>query len=198
MYKTRSLLLSLLANMIILGASFFVFNSIPLQSLFPCSYPLSKSLLLALFAAMLIHVFGITKIWPSTYRPALLTFTALIFITFWFGSYPLSLLGFSTGRVSVLRGFMISRPTREPTVISSGELVSLAGESTAEIEPMTLAENADCFWSSSNGGAFDDPRSCDVAYRSPGGVSYDVLRILLRPGCQLPSTHGEIRVDILP
>jgi hypothetical protein len=51
---------------------------------------------------------------------------------------------------------------------------------------------------SSNGGAFDDPTSCDTAYLSPEGVEFDILHVHINPGCHLPAAHGEIKVSILP
>jgi hypothetical protein len=76
--------------------------------------------------------------------------------------------------------------------------VTIAANSVTEIRPIILPGKITCFWASNNGGALDDPGSCDVAYLSPPVADFDILKVLVRPGCHMPVSHGEIRVSIQP
>jgi hypothetical protein len=60
-----------------------------------------------------------------------------------------------------------------------------------------LTDAVRCDWSSANGGALDDPQSCDVVYNPPR-AEYDILKVSIRPGCGLPNSIGQIKISILP
>ena len=198
MKKGQPLLFVMIANAISLAVLLLFFDALHFPTLIPCTYPLAQSFTLALGASLVIHSFIINRIWLRRLRPIIVVYSLLLLLILWLGSYPFSPLGFSTGRIPVLRGFIVTRFGRPALSIASGEIVTIAGDSIIEIKPITIPADANCIWFSTNGGALDDPRSCDIAYFSPGGADYDLLKLLIQPGCHLPNARGEIRISILP
>jgi hypothetical protein len=155
----RSLLFVILANGMSIGALLFFFNTLPIPMLIPCIYPLSQSLAFALSASLFIHVFAINRNWLMRLKPIILIYLLLVLLILWLGSYPYSPLGFSTGCIPVLRGFIMTRFGRPALSITSGEIMTIAGDSITEIIPITLPVDLTCIWVSTNGGTLDDPRS---------------------------------------
>jgi hypothetical protein len=194
----RSLIFVILANGMSIGALIFFFNTLPIPTLIPCIYPLSQRLAFALSTSLFIHVFMINRIWLMRPKPIILIYLFLVVLILWLGSYPFSPLGFSTGHIPVVRGFIMTRFGRPALSIASGGILTMSGDSITEIKPITLPVDMTCIWVSTNGGALDDPKSCDTAYLSPGGVAYDRLKLLVQPACHLPNAHGVIRISIQP
>ena len=129
---------------------------------------------------------------------ALAACTVLISLALWLGSYQTSPLGFSTGRIPLLRGFRITQAQRGQRDIPLRQVVTLSPGSAIGIDPLLLPVPATCAWASSNGGAFDDPASCDTAYSPGKGATFDVLRVNVRSACGLPSALGDVRIGVLP
>ncbi len=197
MKTTQAFLLWIIANAFITGILLFLFNSLPLPTIIPCTYPLAQNLALAIILPWIFQVIVIPKTGQARSKPALTVLPILLLLLLWLGSYPFSPLGFSTGRIPILRGFVITRSLRPPLTIASGEIVTIAGGSVIGISSTTLPVDKSCFWTSANGGTFDDPRTCDTDYFAPP-ADYDVLKIHIQPGCHLPTALGEIKINILP
>ena len=198
MNNKRSLSFGVLLHGISVFVLCFFFNILPIPAPVPCVYPLSQSLTLALALVLVIHLFGFDRILVKKSRLIILIESFLIFLTFWFGSYTYSPLGFSTGRISVLRGFEVTRFTRQPISITSKEKITILSNSITGIRAVTHPLDLTCTWMSSRGGSIEDPRSCEIAYLPPYGVDYDILKFLIQPSCHLPNALGEIRFLILP
>jgi hypothetical protein len=197
MKNQRVLLAILLRIMIVLGL-FLIFNILPIQNLVPCTYPISQSLAFIIFLVLVFEIILFGRIWILNRKLIMVMYSILLLLVLWLGSYPFSPLGFSTGRIPVLKGFIVSRFSRPPITIPPGGTVNIPGGSISEIKPVTLPVPQTCTWASTNGGALDDPGSCDTAYLSPAGTYYDTLKLLIHPACHLPSVDSEIRVSILP
>jgi len=176
----------------------FIINFLPIPSLVPCTYPLAQNIIISLCVSLAVHFLVINRIWQSNSKLIGLIYALFLLLILWLGSYTFSPLGFSTGRIPVLRGFSVTRSGRPAISITSGDIVTIAANSVTEITPIILTGSTTCFWASNNGGALDDPGSCDVAYLSPQRADFDVLKVLVRPGCHMPFSHGEIRVSIQP
>ena len=148
--------------------------------------------MLWIFQTILIPKIG----WGRT-KPALIVLPLLLLLLLWLGSYPFSPLGFSNGRIPVLRGFVITMSLRPSLAIASGEIVTIASGSIIGIRSTTLPVDMSCFWATTNGGEFDDPRTCNTDYSAPP-AGFDVLKVDIQPGCHLPNALGEIKITILP
>jgi hypothetical protein len=194
----RPLLFVIIADGLSIVVFLLFFAALPGLVLIPCTYPLAQSLAFALCAALLIHLFVFNRFWLVRARSLMVAYFLCLLLVLWLGSYPFSPLGFSSGRVPVLGGFMLTRSGRPPISVASRQVVTIAAASISQITPMTLPVDMTCTWLSTNGGALDDPRSCDVAYFSPGASAYDTLKLLIQPGCRLPNAEGEIKISILP
>ncbi len=194
----RSLLRVLILNALDLGLLLIILNALPVPALIPCAYPPAQSIAFALCGSLVLHLLFIRRISVTRGQPIILGYSLLLVLAFWLGSYPLSPLGFSNRRIPVLNGFKITRFGRPDISIASGQIVTVAGNSITEIQPIILPVDKTCTWVSANGGALDEPRNCDVAYFSPRGAISDTLRLLVQPGCHLPNSVGEIRFSILP
>ena len=163
-----------------------------------CMHPLAQSAALAIIAALVIHLVAIRKLNRHTYGTALFLYAALLLLTLWLGSYYVSPLGFSSGRIPLLRGFLVTRSDGTALKVTSRQTISLGYGSIVEIQPDMLAGPADCTWLSATGGIFDDPANCDTAFAASGAAQYDVLKVRVRSACGLPTAVGEIKVAILP
>ncbi len=169
-----------------------------MSDLLRCMHPLAQSAALAILAASVIHLVAIRKLKRHGYGTALLLYGALLLLTLWLGSYHVSALGFSSGRIPLLRGFLVTRSNRTALKMASRQTISLGYGSIVEIQPEILAGPVDCTWLSTTGGVFDDPANCDTAFAASGAAQYDVLKVRVRSACGLPTAVGEIRVAILP
>jgi hypothetical protein len=194
--RKSPLLLAISLNVFLVVVLGVVFNFLPVPLFLPCTHPLAQSAILALGVVMMFQlVFG-AKILP---RSAILTICmmTLLLLAFWLGSYPYSPLGFSTGRIPVLRSFMITTRSGPPFSLAPGEVLSLGRGSAAAIEPVLLAGKVKCAWSSAKGGRLDTPEVCDLVY-SPPAAEYDLLRVQIQPACGLPASTAQIKISILP
>ena len=122
----------------------------------------------------------------------------LIALAGWLGSYRFSPLGFSSGRIPLINGFVITRRQQAQAVASPMQTITVAAGSAIGIDPQMLPGPVTCLWSSANGGAFDDPASCDTAYSPGEGAGFDVLRVDIRSACGLPSTVAQLNISMLP
>ncbi len=169
-----------------------------MPSLFLCMHPLARAAVVFLIAVAVLQAVVVGRVRRRLSSPLFVANIMLILLAIWLGSYSLSPLGFSSGRIPLLSGFRITRQQRAPIWIASRQIVLMAPGSAMEIEPQTLPGAVNCMWASSNGGAFDDPASCDTAYAPGEGAAFDILRIAIRSECGLPPAIGEIRVSVLP
>jgi hypothetical protein len=191
------LLLALSLNALLALTLFSVWQAWPLPLLFPCTQPQAQTVILALFAALAFQILIGAKILPGTSRVTLGLTTTLLLLTFWLGFYPLSPLGFSSGRIPVLSGFFVTTRSRLKSTVAPGEILSLASGLPAAIEPKLLPVNAKCSWTSVNGGSLDDPQTCDTIYQPPQ-TEYDLLKIHIQPGCGLPEANAQLKISLLP
>ena len=197
MKTSRGLVLWILANTLILGILLFLFNALPLPTIIPCTYPPAQNLALAIIILWIFQPLLILKTGRARFKLALIVYPLLLVLLLWLGSYTFSPLGFSNGRIPVLRGFLITRSLTPPIAIASGEIVTITGGSIIGIRSTTLPVALSCFWASANGGVFDDPRTCNPDYSAPPS-GFDVLKLAIQPGCHLPLALGEIKIAIMP
>ncbi len=190
-------MIAIVANAMLVGALFIAASVLLRSSILPCTYPLAQSLVLAGCAALILQLLAAAKIVPKYRKVLVVIDITLVLLTLWLGSYLFSPLGFSDGRIRVLRGFLITTAARGSSNVASGEIIFMGVGSTAAISPVLLAGNVRCNWLSVNGGALDDPQSCDTFYIPPMR-EYDILKISIRPGCGLPNSIGQIKISILP
>jgi hypothetical protein len=176
---------------------FMLLNALSLPQLLPCTHPISQSAALALAAIAIFQLVIGKRFLPATAKITLGMAVALIFLAVWLGSYPYSPLGFSAGRMPVLRGFMVTTRSKPRFALSPGEFFTLVSGSPAIIEPVLLTGEVKCAWSSANGGSLDSPDTCDIAYNPPQ-AGYDILKLHLQPACGLPDSGAEIKISILP
>ena len=120
-------------------------------------------------------------------------------IAAWFGFYQVTPLRFGGRGAPVMEGFRLTKSQRQPIIVAPGQVVLLAKGSTVAIEPIIQSGvGAACQWRSTNRGSIDDPASCDIAYRPPARLTYDVLNVLALPECGLPKQIGRIKISIAP
>lgn len=189
------LILSLSATLVVV--IFVALSVFPIPLLIPCTHPFSQNAVLALGIPLVFNLILAAKIPLETTKLTVVSVTALIFLAFWLGSYPFSPLGFSAGRIPVLRGFKFTTRARLNASVAPGGIVTLISGSPAAIEPVLLTGNVKCAWTSANGGNLDNPNDCDIAY-SPPQADYDILKIRLQPACGLPESSAQIKISILP
>src|SRR5258706_1534775 len=192
-----SLMIAIFINAILVGVLFMAVSALLPSSILPCTYPLAQSLGLAVSAVLILQLFAGAKISPRPRKALPIIDITLILLSLWLGSYALSPLGFSNGRIPILRGFLVTTASRGGLYIASGDIISLGSSSTAAISPILLSSDVRCNWSSANGAALDDPQSCDTFYIPPM-EEYDLLKVSIRPGCGLPNSIGQIKISILP
>jgi hypothetical protein len=97
----------------------------------------------------------------------------------------------------ILHGFLVTRQDRVNEVVASGDVVLLSAGVPAAISIRSDLQELNCRWSSRNGGAWDDPFSCDTVYVPPP-ADYDTLTVMIEPGCKLAPVRGQIKISILP
>lgn len=194
----RNIFYVLIIDAVCMIVILLIINSLPVPFSVPCTYPLAQNIALALCISLGVHFLFINRTWPSNPGLVILIYSVFLILILALGSYTFSPLGFSTGRIPVLRGFTVTRFGRPPISITSGNIVTIAANSVTGIRPIVLPGSMTCYWASNNGGALDDPGSCDVAYLPPPGADFDILKVLVQPSCHMPVSHGEIRVSIQP
>ncbi len=199
-FPRRPWVIPLLINFGLTAILFAGLRIIPISQLFQCTYPAAQSLSLALaLAATLVILFWVfTKSFRASRFLVAGIDAGLILLAMWLGTYSISPLGFSSGRISMVQGFVVMRSMRPDLQVASGGIVNLANGSTSEIRAVTLPVSENCVWNSTNGGTFDSLNSCDIAFIPPANSDLDILRVLIRPSCNLPETSEELRVVVLP
>ncbi len=197
MSKGSATMMAIASDLVLMGGIFIVLNALPLPPLLACTDPLTQKIALAGSVMLMLQLSVGVKIVAQFDRRLRALEIVLLLLVVWLGSYPFSPLGFSDGRIPVLRGFSVITPTRREFHILPGEILLLGNGAIAAFKPLMLTGDVRCNWSSANGGALDDPQSCDVVYNPPD-AEYDILKVSIRPGCGLPHSIEQIRVSILP
>ncbi len=162
-----------------------------------CMHPVARDTALALLAALVLVAVVMLRSRRILWIPFVVCLL-LIALASWLGSYRFSPLGFSSGRIQLINGFLITRPQQAQTLVSPMQTVTVATGAAIGIDPQMLPGPVTCFWSSANGGAFDDPASCDTAYSPGQGAGFDVLRVDIRSACGLPGTVSQLNISMLP
>ncbi len=193
-----SLAIPFLTNLGLIAVLFADLNFLPILPLLSCTYPIAEKLAIAFCVSLIVQFF-----WFSKFRRNARFWIAgvdigLALLSLWLGTYSISPLGFSNGRIPFAQGFALTRSMRADLQVASGSTVQLANGSTAAIRPMTLPVNENCIWQSSNNGKFDDTESCNIAYIPPANSSFDIVKVLIRPSCNLPEAREELKVVVLP
>ncbi len=192
-----ALFLSLAASLLVAGVLFAALSLIRLPGLIPSMLPAAGNLAISLGVSLLIGLMVLPRFLHRRFLIVPGILAVLLLVTLWLGSYPFSPLGYSSGRIPFLRGFLVTTYGGRRLYVTSGEVISLGNGTFNSIEPITLPANIRCTWASLNGGALDDPHSCDTAY-IPLGPDDDILRVRIVCGCGLPDTVGEIKISIMP
>jgi|GEM_PF-1809059 len=191
-------LISFLVNLALFVILFAGFYFLPLPQFFPCTYPLAEKFILTFCIAFVVQYLAFKSYQIPGYLWIAGMGIGLILLALWLGSYPLSPLGFSSGRISIAQGFVLTRSMRPDAHIASGETINIVSGSTIAIRTVTLPIGKNCFWFSTKHGSFDDPRSCDIAYMPPTDSDFDLLKVLIQPSCHLPEVQENIKLIVLP
>ena len=189
-----------LLNLLLAGGLFILFYRLHVPLGLSCTYPLTGSTLIALGVPLILNVAAAIlwrKTWFKLLQLSLLLLAGLCLMTVWLGSYPYSPLDFSRGNFSVLQGFLITRQGWVDQRVTSGDILVLQSGSLAGISLLSDLPDMECQWTSLNGGAWDDPGSCDTAYSVPF-ADYDILTVRIVPGCKLPPLRGQLKISIMP
>jgi hypothetical protein len=195
-FRIRPLFLALLVSLTVGSISYATLTRFSHPSIVPCTDNWSDNLLLSLALVLLIQIFVAPKILPGYSRIFVAAHALLLIVIVWLGLYPISPLGYATGRIPNLHGFRIIRMSRT-SIIQNREVISLPQGSAVGISPLLLAPGSDCKWMSSAGGELDDTSSCDTVY-SPPAADFDILRVNIQSSCGLPDSTAQIKVAILP
>ena len=163
-----------------------------------CVHPLAQLAIPVLIAAGLAHAIVLWQR-PRLGSPlAILAYPALAMAVLWLGWYRVSPLGFSSGRVPLLSGYLVAKPHRGLEPVGRREVISMGAGTALGIQPVLLPGPTKCIWSSTTGGAFDDPTSCATVYASEGDSPYDILRLHITSACGIPPVSANVRLSIMP
>src|SRR5688572_20222220 len=149
-------MMAIAIDFVLAGGVWIALNALPLPALLPCTDPFAQRVVLAGCVALMLQLFVGAKILPQYDRRLLIVEAALVLLVVWLGSYPVSPLGFSDGRIPVLRGFSVVRATGRESLILPGEILLLGSGSIVALKPLMLTGDVRCNWSSANGGALDE------------------------------------------
>ncbi len=170
----------------------------PLPQLLPCTYPLVENFILAICVAFVVQYLAFKGYRINSYLWIAGMDIGLILLAVWLGSYSLSPLGFSSGRVPIAQGFVLTRSMRPDSNIASGETIGIVSGSVIAIGTVTFPIGRNYFWFSTKHRSFDDPRSCDVAYMPPTDSDFDLLKVLIQPSCHLPEVQESLKIIVWP
>ncbi len=193
-----TILIPFLINLFLFVLLLAGFYFLPLPQFFPCTYPLVEKFIPANCLAFVVQYFAFKSYRINSYLWIAGLDTGLILLALWLGSYSISPLGFSNGRIPVAQGFVLTRSMRPDVNITSGETINTISGSAIAIRTVTLPIGRNCFWFSTKHGSFDDPRSCDIAYMPPANSDFDLLKVLIQPSCRLPEIQESIKIIVLP
>lgn len=192
----RVLLVSILTSLALISISYVALNRFLGPGMIPCTEPRAERLALSLGVGLVVQLVFVRWLRPSFIAAVLAGHLVLMLLTLWLGAYAISPLGYSSGQLPNLRGFLIIRANRS-SIIGSAEVISLKRGSAVGIHPQLIDPASSCAWISAAGAALDGPFSCDLVYIPPN-AEHDVLRLLIRSSCGLPDSSGRINVSILP
>ncbi len=196
-FRVKSFLLAILASLLFTAISFFVLNSFSSTQIISCTDGWAQNLIFALGFALVLQIFLAPKILLGHYRILIAAHAVLILLTLWLGLYSISPLGYSSGRIPVLHGFVVMTKQKGITAVPLGGVITLGNSAAAAVYPVTVPGDVRCTWMSVNAGALDDPHSCITAYIPPQ-ADYDILKVSVQPGCGLPTSTGQFKIGILP
>jgi hypothetical protein len=184
------------ASLLIASTFFFLLNLFQPAQIIPCTNVWADHLILALIITLFLQIFLYPIILHRRYKSFLAVHAFLVLLVIWLGLYPISPLGYSSGRIPNLRGFLMTTANRDTTIANKG-IISLQQGSTVIVSPLMLAGKFQCDWMSVADGALDSPTSCNMIYVVPN-ADFDILRVRIRSACGLPDSIGQIKVSILP
>jgi hypothetical protein len=196
--KNHTILIPFIVNLVLFVILFAGFYFLPLPQLLQCTYPLAENSILAICIAFVVQYFAFKSYQLFGYFWIAGMDIGLILLALWLGSYSISPLGFSSGRIPLAQGFVVTRSMRPDVNIASGKTINIVSGSVIAIRTVTLPIGKNCFWFSSKHGSFDDPRSCDVAYMPPTNSDFDLLKVLIQPSCRLPEVQESLKIIVLP
>ena len=126
--------------------------SFPLLRPLLCMHPVAIGIAVGLVAALIIHCVIAAITHRRRYWSVVLAYASLFLLALGLGSYLVSPLGFSSGRIPLLRGFLITRSTASHSLLhpvrlsrwvtarsSKSSRMCLQGRSTAYGHPRTAA-----------------------------------------------------------
>lgn len=189
----------LFLNLLITGI-FYVALNVRAKPLLSCVHPVASTMLMAsgiTLALNLLPILFLGKRWLPQSRISLSVLAALGLLAYWLGSYSYSPLGWSNGRYQFFHGFLITRHGQTNMPLDSGGIMVLRAGAPAGIVVVTDTPAVHCLWSSQNGGAWDEPDSCNTTYAAPT-ADYDILTVRIESSCGLPPERGQIKVSISP
>jgi hypothetical protein len=196
-FRIHSLAILVLVNLVPVVLFFVVLNNLLFLRIIPCADNWAQSLVLALLLALVIQIFLVPRIFPGHYKIIFGVYIVLILIILWLGLYPVSPLGYSTGRISALRGFVVMTNRKGITNVPLEGVITLGANAIVGVSPLTITDVVRCRWVSVNGGSLDGSNTCNIAYMAPQ-ADYDILRVSIQPGCGLPASTGQFKISILP
>lgn len=192
-FKIKSLFLAVFASLALMAIFCVALSAFPYQQFIPCTDGWVQNLILTLFFAFVIQIILAPKIMPGRSKPFLIVHVVLILLVTWLGVYAISPFGYST----VLRGFVVITQQESVKVVPVDGMDTLSRSSAVTIYPLTFPTDVTCTWASANGGMFGDLHSCYTTYIPPL-VNNDILKIGVQPGCGLPASTAQFRINILP
>lgn len=195
-FRNSSLSFASFISLLLAGTFLAILKHFSHIQLIPCTDIWATNLILSLALVFLLQIFLAPKILPTHYKSFLAGHVGLILLVLWLGFYSISPLGYSAGRIPVLRGFLVISANRSSVVPNRG-LISVSQGSVVAIQPLMLAGKFHCNWMSATGGQLDLPTTCDIIYVPPN-VEYDILRFRVQTSCGLPDAIGQIKVAVLP
>ncbi|SRR5258708_33778153 len=167
-----------------------------------CMDPLARNLAIVVTIALILSLsyeIFLIKAAPRVYLLTAFTFSALVGGTVWLGSYTSSpIMHYANGQDSTLRALQVTRSLRDDVVPADGGAIALVGGSPSAISALTIPANARCIWASKDHATMDGVDSCELVYLPPSNATYDILRIHVIPGCQLPESNGQIKINLFP
>ena len=194
----HAILIPFLVNLLLFVLLLAGFYFLPLPRLLACTYPFAEKFILAICVAFVVQYFAFKGYRIFGYLWIAGMDIGLILVALWLGSYSISPLGFSSGRIPLAQGFVLTRSMRPDVNITSGETINIVSGSVIAIRTVTLPIGKNCFWFSTKHGSFDDSRSCDIAYMPPANSDFDLLKVLIQPSCQIPEVEESIKIIVLP
>ncbi len=195
-FKVQTPATAVFINMLLIALCYAALNFFKLPPILPCSAGWANRLIIALILTFFLQTFIASKILHSQALHILVFYAIAILCSLWLGLYPISPLGYSSGRIPNPDGFSITTANRNFSAANL-EIISLQQGATVGISPTMLNGDFHCDWISSNGGGLESSTGCDTVYQVPD-AGYDILRLRVRSACGLPDSITQIKISILP